>query len=733
LNSRNPFVSNRPPYQFRVFGLTLTGPLTPGRSSYFASIYQRSIKDSAIVHAVVLDSALNIAPLNQAVVTPKQFLEFYPRIDFKLNNNHTLMIRASLGGSQLRNSGVGDFSLPSRAFETSGSELVLQATETALLNSKTTNEFRLQYIRTRREQVGDDSMPTISVLDSFIGGGSQLGSALNNARRWELHNITSHLSGLHFLKMGGRVRTVRIEDSSRSNFAGTYVFTGGGAPQLDENNLPVSTAGAQTSTVEISSIERYRRTLLFSSQGMFPSQIRALGGGATQLTIVAGDPAAGVSQIDAGAFIQDDWRLRPDLTLSLGLRYETQTNIGSRLNFAPRIAFAWAPGATSKRQTRTVIRGGAGIFYDRFNEGFSLVTDRFDGVSLKQYVITDAELLDLFPQVPSSEALAARAAQQTVWRISKDLTAPYTIQTSISVERQLPHRLMLTTTYINSRGLHYLRARNINSPLPGAITTGSSGAERPFGDTGNIFEFESSGILKQHQLVINALDRFSPRLTFFATYVLSNAKNDTDGPSSFPASTYDLRREYGRASFDVRHRLIAGALINLRRGISLNSFVIAYSGAPFNITTGSDLNGDTLFTDRPAFATDLSKPGVRITRFGAFDVNPAPGRESIPRNYGEGPGYFSASLRISKAFQLNVPAKSRSGSKADWLDRPYSLNVAVTINNILNHTNAGPPVGNLNSPLFGRSNTIASAGLSLGGGNQAAFNRRIDLQVQLNF
>ena len=68
--------------------------------------------------------------------------------------------------------------------------------------------------------------------------------------------------------------------------------------------------------------------------------------------------------------------------------------------------------------------------------------------------------------------------------------------------------------------------------------------------------------------------------------------------------------------------------------------MIVRSGQPFNITTGRDNNGDTVFTDRPAFATDLAKPGVVVTRFGAFDPNPAPGQAIIPRNYGEGPGLF---------------------------------------------------------------------------------------------
>ena len=138
-----------------------------------------------------------------------------------------------------------------------------------------------------------------------------------------------------------RLRGISLKDLSSSNFAGTFTFAGDRGPQLDANNQPVLDGAGQVVLVPLTSIERYRRTLLFQQQGLSSAQVRALGGGPTQFTIAGGNPEAGISQIDFGAFIQDDWRVRPDLTLSLGLRYEAQTNINTGLNFAPRIAFAW--------------------------------------------------------------------------------------------------------------------------------------------------------------------------------------------------------------------------------------------------------------------------------------------------------------------------------------------------------------------------------------------------------
>jgi hypothetical protein len=238
---------------------------------------------------------------------------------------------------------------------------------------------------------------------------------------------------------------------------------------------------------------------------------------------------------------------------------------------------------------------------------------------------------------------------------------------------------------------------------------------------GNIFEFESSGILKQNQFVIGAMNRLNRSFTLFANYVLGEARSDTDGVGAFPANTYDLRNEFGRSSLDVRHRATVGGSITLPWEVSVSPLLIASSGAPFNITTGIDANGDTLATERPAFATDLTRPGVRVTPFGNFDLDPGPDQQIIPRNFGSGPSYFMTHLRLSKAINL-----SKKGSEQK------RLTISIFVSNLLNNTNLEAPVGNLSSPLFGQSTSIknsASAGLP---GN-AASNRRIDLQVRYNF
>ncbi len=159
----------------------------------------------------------------------------------------------------------------------------------------------------------------------------------------ELQNYISILHGQHTWRFGIRARGATETSDSPQNFNGTFTFGGGLAPVLDATNQPVRDASGQPVLENIDSIERYRRTLLFQRLGLGAAQIRALGGGASQFTINTGNPVISAGQFDLGLFVGDDWRARPNLTLSIGLRYENQTNIHDWRNFAPRIGIAWAP------------------------------------------------------------------------------------------------------------------------------------------------------------------------------------------------------------------------------------------------------------------------------------------------------------------------------------------------------------------------------------------------------
>jgi len=265
----------------------------------------------------------------------------------------------------------------------------------------------------------------------------------------------------------------------------------------------------------------------------------------------------------------------------------------------------------------------------------------------------------------------------------------------------LPRKVVVSITYTQSRGVHALRSRNVNALLPG----------------NGIYLYEASGRFRQHQLITNVNARVSPKLTLTGFYAWNRARSDTDGAGTFPANPYDLSTEFGRAGFDIRHRVVANGSILMPAGLRLSPFVVVSSGRPFNITLGRDVNGDTLFTDRPALATDLSRSSVVRTPFGTFDTAPQPGQKLVPRNYGDGPGLVSMDLRLSKAVAL--------GEKAASGDAEKQLTFTVSARNLLNHANLALPVGNLNSQFFGSSTALA------GGGTGS--NRRLDLQVKFSF
>lgn len=781
MNSRNPFAPNRASFQSRQFGGNLGGPIIKKKASFFLDFERRGIDDNALVNATILDPNLNITPFALAVLTPSVRTTFSPRIDYQLNKSNTLVGRYTYTNSSNENFGLNGFDLLSRAYNKAMTQHTVQLTETAVLSPTVVNETRFQFIHNNTTQNGDNSIPTISVADAFTGGGASIGLAFTRENRWELGNNTSWALGKHAIKFGARVRGVSLSNQAPSNFGGTFTFAGGFAPELDANNQVVLDNNGQPVIIPITSIERYRRTLLFQQQGLTPAQIAALGGGPTQFTIAGGNPLANISQVDFGFYVQDDWRVRQNLTLSLGLRYENQTNIHSNFNFAPRLAFAWSPGMDAKGQAKTVIRGGFGIFYDRIAETLSLTAERFNGVNQQQFLITDPTLLDQaqftlngVTNVPSIATLSANSLPQTTWRLASDLQAPYTIQSSLSLERQIFPNWTFTATYINSRGLHLLRARNINAPLPGTFVPGVFGSGvYPFGNTANIYEYETTGRLNQNQLLFSLSNRLNRHFSLQLRYSFSDAKSDTDGTGTFPANQYDLSSEYGQAGgyAGIRHRFMLFGTINAPWGLHFNPFVILQSGQPFNITLGRDINGDSLFTERPAFASSATLPqNLRVTPYGSFDISPQPGEQIIPRNYGVGPNFFTVNLTMSRTFGFggkrgdvasgSTPQQNgggrgglggggRGGGGGGFggggggrggfgggatSDSRYNLTFSLQGLNILNRTNGGLPVGNLSSSLFGQSLSSAGGfGFGPSGGNAAAGNRRIVASLRFSF
>jgi hypothetical protein len=311
----------------------------------------------------------------------------------------------------------------------------------------------------------------------------------------------------------------------------------------------------------------------------------------------------------------------------------------------------------------------------------------------------------------------------------------------------LPKNTTLALTYSNSHGLHELRSLDINAPLPG------SGAF-PYGTPNPIFLMTSSGLYNQNQLFVNVNSRINAAASLFAFYSLNYAMSDTDGLGTFPANPYNWAGEYGRASTDIRNRFTFGSSLNTRWNILLSPLLILQSGTPFNITTGSDLYGTTLFNARPAITSNPNTPGIIQTDYGLLDPDPAPGEHILPRNNGRGPGQITVTVRLAKTWGFG-PDKGagrasasggptgggigppEGGSRSIFgnssTNRRYGLTVSLTTRNLLNHLNPGAITGNITSPLFGQANSLNSGPGGPGVFSENANNRRLEWQLRLTF
>jgi hypothetical protein len=419
------------------------------------------------------------------------------------------------------------------------------------------------------------------------------------------------------------------------------------------------------------------------------------------------------------------------------------------------VSFAWGIGAKKNTAPRTVIRTGGGIFYDRFGQDLILQTKLLNGLNQQLFVIKNPS----YPNLPSLTGLPASA--NSTYSIDPSLRAPYIMQGAFSVERQLTKTATLTATYVHSQGVHQFFS--INSALLNALRAGTLDPANPPAPA-NLYT--SEGMFKQNQLITSFNVR-AGKLTLFGFYTLSYANSDTNGAGSFPSNpALGITADYGRASYDVRNRLFLGGTVALPHGFRVSPFLVANSGSPFNITTGSDLNGDFQFNDRPAFATDLSRSSVVRTSLGAFDTVPIAGQTIVPMNFGEGPSQFTLNLRLSKSIGIGPriessnnpqPQRGEGGPRgfpgggpprgggpggggprgggpggpfggAERSSQRYTLTFSANARNIFNNVNPATPIGNLSSRLFDQSTALAG-----GVFNTQSANRRIDLQVGFAF
>jgi len=596
LNARDPFALTRAPEQRRIWEGALSGPV--GHSKTTSFLFSGSRQDDDL-QAVIFARGLS-GPIQESAPSPRGLTQTAFRISHQFSTNHAAFWQYNDREYPGHDLGIGGFVLPEAGTNPDHWEREIVFNDRLTLSTHWMNQFQILVGREHEGMHSVSSAPAVIVQGAFTAGGAQV-DILRTENHFQANDIASFSSGRHMLRVG-----VNVPDWSRrgvdeySNAGGSYHF---------------------------SSLADYAAKRPYA------------------FTIQHGEGHAVYVQKELGGFVQDEIKLRRNLSLALGLRFDWQNFLHDDNNFSPRLAFAYAPRGSKS----TVIRGGAGLFYDR--TGYVPMADLVlhDGAHLHNLLFENPA----FPFVGSLDSQPGGLV-----RLDPSIHEPYLLQYGVTVERQVAKRSTASIAYRGNRGVKMYRSRDANAPLPPFYLV------RPDTAVGVLRQIESSGRQAGDALDLTLQGEVRRNVTVLAQYTLSETKNNTGGIAWFPANQYDPSGEWSRADFDQRHRFnllgtwSPGRRVNVGLGLSLNS------GSPYTMTTGTDVFHTGMSNARP--------PGVM-------------------RNSLQGPGYADVDLRLGRDFYIT--AKREKGAVATF---------AIDAFNVLNRVNYAGYVGNLSSPFFGQ-------------------------------
>ena len=591
---------------------------------------------------------------SSAVRRPSDKMNFNGRLDHAVNTSHTLRANLQQNSSEQRNLGVGGYDLDDRAYSRSNDDAVLRLSESGPWRKNVFAESRLQLRRQTTASSSAFDTPTIRVLDTFTSGGAQQSGGRESTDVEWATNV-DWARGKHAIRFGTLVEGGWYNSDSRTNYLGTFTFAS--REDFDAN---------RPST--------YTQRL--------------------------GDPLVKYSQWQAGFFLQDDWRARSNLTLSAGLRQELQTHLDDDLNLAPRVGLTWSPFKGGK----TTVRGGGGLFYEWFESDTYEQTLRVDGIRQRDLVISNPGYPDPFGGAAGQQILPA-----SKYVIDDRLVMPRRLMGNVGISHQFSASFGANVSYSRSRGYDRLRGRNINAPLNGV---------RPDASVGNVTQVESTASLRGQTLSTGVNYNMPARRMFlFANYAWIKQESDADGPFSLPANNYDLAAEWGPIAGVARHNFSTMFTSSLTKALRLSVGASVRSGTPYNITTGRDDNGDTVFNDRPAGVGKNSARGEA-----SWDVTT---RVSYAFGFGRRPGADGAGgapvmimHRVGGPVGGSGDVAGAFGGGAE--DKRIRFELFASASNLFNTVNRIGYSGVMTSTFFGQA-TAAMPG------------RRIDVGVRVGF
>lgn len=717
-NSQNPYSGTQPPYYILFMRGNISGPIDKKTSFFFNARFSNS-QNNSVINALLPGAALGV-PYTAVVPSPTTTFDFNVRLDRQVTASNVFTARYEIQRSKLTNAGLSGSQTPfngngppppsassqvlqSEAYNSVNTIGTLQLSDSQNIGKNKVLETRFQWIHNRANQLpavtttnnptnylNGGNTPTYNVSGYFNGGGDPAQQVSDHTDNIEFQEYFSLDLGRNFIRVGGRYRGTRDANMSATGYNGAYTYT---------DITP--TAGGPTITA------------LANFNSGFPNQFN----------VTVGQKSAALYTGDLGVYADDEFKMRKDLTLNLGFRAESQSAIPDHFDPAPRVGLAWAIGQTDKRQPFVTLRTGFGLFYDRFQSTNLLTAVRQQSGTVQQsyvFKFSGTSPVDCtIAAVPTCTGGSVAVTPPTPYSVSPNLRSEYKIATGLTAEKQFKFG-KISANYLYVVGDHQWTSRNINAPLPGTFVFGTTNSGvRPLGGTGDIYQFDSNGNSASNVFFGNAQLNPTKRITLFLFTADRHQNTDVSGASNFPTNQYNLKADYGRASA-ATFRLFTGSEIKLPWQITLNPFIAYTTRAPFNITTGTDLNGDTQFNDRPGVAmSGCTTCEVYHTPYGTYDLNPTPqaGDKLLPVNAGNGPRFVYTELGVSRGlhFGPRLPpapmppaAPGKPAPKPEPPQKKYALNFSAEVDNIFNHRNAGPPVGQISSPDFGKSLSLNS-------------------------
>jgi hypothetical protein len=650
LAARNYFEPEKTPSHSQGYSGYLGGPLVLGYASFLGYAGHWARDERVPINTTIIDP-VTLVPrqFTQSVAVPSRVNNFSLRADGAFAKQ---IVSLELGRSDETRSNYGLDSgkdLPERAFDQDTRDTTARGAWLSTFGSHVTGETRVRWHRRMLQESALSSAPAVLVLDTFNSGGNQ--AELGEDRSTDetsLSQILSYQNERHTIRGGFLADLTSLSERRVTNTGGTFVF----GAVVNANGQIVATP-----------LDRYQRVLQ-GVPGYRPSSF----------SISRGQSDVSLTDWQASWFLQDDIRLSRGVTFSAGVRHDVQKQ-GGWFDLAPRAGVAWLPGGSA----RHTIRASAGLFYTRIPVEIALDPLRYDGNSVRDYVVDNPPFFNTIPP-----GVVLTASLPTV-RVATAIDVPVTRAITTSYEFEATKTIFVSVGYTYRHGERWLRTVNINAP-------GETGG-RPQPELGPVLQFESSGQRTSHHLRFT-VRRILTRVSMFATYVLGSAMSDTDGPYTVAASR-QLDQEFGRAGDDERHRFVGGTVLSLPHDFGVSALLTASTGRPFNITTGFDNDGDLLFVDRPGVVTAGSQ-NVIETEWGSFDLNRRPGQPMIPRNTGAGPSQLVLHAGVAKVMFLRENgATTRTG--------PYVV-LSASIENLTNRVNFFEFNGVATSPLFGVAN-----------------------------